>query len=84
MHVCAVADAEEHMCIPARRKGKMTSRDPVEVQMLPQHAAFLPFPSDIPAQCGGHVHCGCLTGGEAASTRGEEAKGQNSRVRMNM
>lgn len=24
------------------------------------------FPSDIPAQCGGHVRCGCVTGGEAA------------------
>lgn len=56
----------------------MTSHDPVEAQTLQQQqgqrqqqqqqcgaAAFLTSPH-IPAQCGGHVRCGCVTGGEAA------------------
>lgn len=64
------------MCIPACSRGGDDLTRPGGSPNAAAARRIPGFPSDIPAQCGGHVHHGRLTSGEAASTRDEKAKGQ--------
>lgn len=49
-----------------------------------QHAAFLTFPSDIPAQCGVHVRCGLCHRWGGGLNPGERGKRSQAAVRKRM